>query len=327
MKKQSNKHNIITMIVVIVLLAVVVYSIVQIIDLFVPSKNTSTDSTSSTKTVTVKGEKYYPRKDITTFLLMGIDQKGPVQPSMSYNNEGEADMLALAVFDETDKTYNLLLLNRDTMTDVQILGIAGKPAGTAYQQLALSHTYGKGLEDSCDNTRDAVSDLLNGITVDYYLSMNMDAIGILTDAVGGVKVTVTDDFSEVDPSISMGETTLNGQQAVSFVQTRKDVGNQMNISRIERHKEFMNGFLDALKTNVDGSDSFVLKNFDSISDYVVTDSSVNTLNKLFNSYVDYELNEIISPEGENKKGETYMEFYPDEKFLDELVLELFYAKK
>ena len=100
MKKQSNKHNIITMIVVIVLLAVVVYSIVQIIDLFVPSKNTSTDSTSSTKTVTVKGEKYYPRKDITTFLLMGIDQKGPVQPSMSYNNEGEADMLALAVFDQ-----------------------------------------------------------------------------------------------------------------------------------------------------------------------------------------------------------------------------------
>ena len=327
MKKQSNKHNFITIIIVIALLLVVVFSIVQIIDSFAPSKKISTDATVATKTVTVEGNKYYPRQDITTFLLVGIDQNGKVEQSDSYNNEGEADMLVLAVFDETEKTYNLLLLNRDTMTDIKILGLGGKPAGVAYQQLALAHTYGKGLEDSCENTRDAVSELLNGIKVDYYLSMNMDAIGILTDAVGGVKVTVTDDFSEVDASIPMGETILTGQQAVSFVQTRKDIGNQMNVSRIERHKEFMNGFLDALKTTVDGSDSFVLKNFDSISDYVVTDSSVNTLNKLFNSYVDYELKDIVSPEGENKKGETYMEFYPDEKLLNEMILELFYAKK
>ncbi len=327
MKKQSKKHNLITMIIVIVLLIVVVFSGVQIIESIFSTKDIDTEDVPASKTVTIEDVDYYPRQDITTFLLLGIDQKGPVVESTSYNNEGEADMIALAVFDETEKTYNLLLLNRDTMTDVPILGIGGKPAGKAYEQLALAHTYGKGLEDSCENTRDAVSDLLNGITVDYYLSMNMDAIGILTDAVGGVKVTVTDDFSEVDSSIPMGETTLSGKQAVSFVQTRKEVGNQMNISRMDRHKEFMNGFLDALKMNVDNNDSFVIKNYDAISDYVVTDSSVNTLNKLFNRYVDYELKEILSPEGENKKGETYMEFYPDEKLLNEMTIELFYAEK
>lgn len=327
MKKQSKKHNLITMIIVIVLLIVVVFSGVQIIESIFSTKDIDTEDVPTSKTVTIEDVDYYPRQDITTFLLLGIDQKGPVVESTSYNNEGEADMIALAVFDETEKTYNLLLLNRDTMTDVPILGIGGKPAGMAYEQLALAHTYGKGLEDSCENTRDAVSDLLNGITVDYYLSMNMDAIGILTDAVGGVKVTVTDDFSEVDSSIPMGETTLSGKQAVSFVQTRKEVGNQMNISRMDRHKEFMNGFLDALKMNVDNNDSFVIKNYDAISDYVVTDSSVNTLNKLFNRYVDYELKEILSPEGENKKGETYMEFYPDEKLLNEMIIELFYAEK
>jgi LCP family protein required for cell wall assembly len=315
------------MIIVIVLLVVVVFSSVKIIDSFFLTKSVDTDTVPVSKTVTLDGVEYYPRQDITTFMLLGIDQKGPVEESTSYNNEGEADMIALAVFDEIEKTYNLLLLNRDTMTDIPILGIGGKPAGVAYQQLALAHTYGRGLEDSCENTRDAVSDLLNGIIVDHYLSMNMDAIGILTDAVGGVKVTVTDDFSEVEPSISMGEITLSGEQAISFVQTRKDVGNQMNISRIDRHKEFMNGFLEALKSSVDGSDSFVIKNYDSISDYVVTDSSVNTLNKLFNRYVEYELEEIVSPEGENKKGETYMEFYPDKKLLDEMVIDLFYAEK
>ena len=58
----------------------------------------------------------------------------------------------------------------------------------------------------------------------YYISMNMDAIAILNDAVGGVTVNVTDDFSAVDPSITKGEVTLKGDQALTFIQTRKDVG-------------------------------------------------------------------------------------------------------
>ena len=41
--------------------------------------------------------------------------------------------------------------------------------------------------------------------IDYYFSMNMDAISILNDAVGGVTVEVTDDFSQVDATIGKGQ--------------------------------------------------------------------------------------------------------------------------
>ena len=47
--------------------------------------------------------------------------------------------------------------------------------------------------------------------------------------------------------------------------------------------------------------------------------------RMLERYADYELVEIVSTEGENTRGEKYMEFYVDEEKLDELILRLFYA--
>lgn len=60
-------------------------------------------------------------------------------------------------------------------------------------------------------------------------------------------MTVTEDFSDVDATIPLGEVTLTGEQALHFVQTRKDVGDQLNLSRLEREKTYMSAFLMALK--------------------------------------------------------------------------------
>ena len=145
------------------------------------------------------------------------------------------------------------------MTDVPVLGIGGRPAGSVYGQLALAHTFGTGLEDSCDNTVKAVSDLLLGAPIDHYMALNMDAIPIANDAVGGVTVKVTDDFSAIDPSLPMGEVTLRGEQATTFIRTRKGLGDQLNLSRMQRQKVYMEGFLEALRAKRAGSDSFLLK--------------------------------------------------------------------
>jgi hypothetical protein len=119
-------------------------------------------------------------------LIMGIDETGPVKPSNSYNNKGEADMVSVVIFDEKNQRIDVIALNRDTMVTMPALGLGGKQAGTAFGQLALSHTYGTGMEDSCENTRKTVSDLLYGVSIDYYIALNMDAISILNDQVGGV---------------------------------------------------------------------------------------------------------------------------------------------
>lgn len=327
MAKKSKKRNILITVLIIILTVVVLFSAVKLLDVASNPTLKNGESASSKKTVTIDGVEYFPRQDITVFMLMGIDERGEVKASESYTNTGESDMVALAVFDELEESYSVLVLNRDTMMDIYVLGIGAKPAGTIFGQLALAHTYGTGLEDSCELTVRTVSDFLSGVTVDYYLSMNMDAIAILNDAVGGVTVNVVDDFSQVDSTIPMGEVTLNGEQALAYVHTRKDVGNQMNISRMDRHKEYMENFVKAFGAKVREDDTFVLETYDDVAPYIVSDCSVNSLSSMLNRYADYELREIVTPKGENVLTENYMEFYVDEKALDELILKLFYVEK
>ena len=327
MAKKSKKRNILISVLIIILTVVVLFSAVKLLDVAINPTLINGESASSKKTVTIDGVEYFPRQDITVFMLMGIDERGEVKASESYTNTGESDMVALAVFDELEESYSVLVLNRDTMMDIYVLGIGAKPAGTIFGQLALAHTYGTGLEDSCELTVRTVSDFLSGVTVDYYLSMNMDAIAILNDAVGGVTVNVVDDFSQVDSTIPMGEVTLNGEQALAYVHTRKDVGNQMNISRMDRHKEYMENFVKAFGAKVREDDTFVLETYDDVAPYIVSDCSVNSLSSMLNRYADYELREIVTPKGENVLTENYMEFYVDEKALDELILKLFYVEK
>ncbi len=327
MKKTKNIRQFVYFCILLILVLVMLFSGLRILESTILFKQQEEQKPSTTKTITRNGIDYYPRQDIKVLMVLGIDQFGPVADSGSYNNGGAADMVTLLIFDEKEKTVDVLCLNRDTMLEMPVLGIGGKQAGTFYGQLALAHTYGSGLEDSCENTKKAVSDFLHGITVDYYVSMNMDAITILNDAVGGVTVHVTEDFSKIDPSITQGTLTLHGDQAINFVRTRKDVGDQMNVSRIERQKEYMNGFLASFRTMQSQSSEFVASTYASASDYIVTDCSVNTISGMLNRYADYTLGQIFTPEGQNVMGEKYYEFYADEEKLDALILDLFYAAK
>ncbi len=327
MSKQKTKKNLILIVIIFLLILVMLYSGFQVLDSAFHRGGETPATTSSHKTLTVDGAEYYPRQDITVFMLMGIDRTGPVEAVNYHRNEGSADMIALAIFDQTNETYTVLMLNRDTMLDVPVIGVGGKTAGYAHEQLALAHTYGSGVEDSCENTVRAVSELLRGITVDYYISINMDAIALLNDAVGGVSVTVTDDFSAVNSTIPKGEVLLNGQQALDFVQNRKDVGSQMNVSRMERHEEYMRGFLQSLNQKLKKDDTFILSTYDSVAPYMVSDCPVNTLNSLVNRYSQFELQDVITLEGNNVKGDTYMEFYPDPDALKQLTIQLFYSSK
>lgn len=325
-KKQKNKTSPVITIILILLAMLIAFSCFKIVDaLFSPHKVEQTIS-DSPSTIKYNGKEYYPRQDVTVIMLMGIDEYGPVKESVSYNNTGEADMVALAVFDEKDKTYSVLVLNRDTMMDIPVLGLGGRTAGTAFEQLALAHTYGTGLKDSCENTVTAVSNFMSGMTIDYYISMNMDAISILNDAVGGVTVNVQDDFSEVDPTIKKGEVKLNGEQALSYVHTRKDVGNQMNISRMDRHKEYMENFVEAFKAKVEEDDMFTVDIYEEVASYLVSDCSVNTLSSMLSRYSEFELRDIVTPKGENIMSEQYMEFHVDKESLQKLVIDMFYTQ-
>ena len=122
------------------------------------------------------------------------------------------------IVDKTAHSFSALHINRDTMAEIQRLGVGGVKLDTVTAQLALAHTYGSGGRDSCRNTVQAVSRYLYDVPVQHYFALPMDAIPVLNDLAGGVTVHVDDDFSNTDPSIVQGkDVTLRGDQALTFV--------------------------------------------------------------------------------------------------------------
>lgn len=327
MKKRTNAGKIAYFSIILILILVMLYSGLRIVESTIFYNKSIPQDQRVSKTIERNGVAYFPRQDITVLMVLGVDRYGIAQPSGSYNNTCDADMVMLLIFDETNEKYDVLYLNRDTMVEMPVLGIGGKQAGTMFGQLALSHTYGSGMKDSCENVKKTLEAMLHGLSVDYYVSMRMDAISILNDSVGGVPVEVVDDFSDVDPSIPMGAHVLKGEQAISYVQTRKDVGDQKNITRMERQQEYVRNFIEAFRNCTETDAEFVLKTYEQVSPYIVTDCSANTLSSMLSRFSDYSQGEIYTPAGENVLGETYYEFYADEEALDSLILQLFYAPK
>ena len=326
MKNKKTRTDVIFVCVILALVLVILYSGLRILESTVFSHQSDAPVQTGSKTITRDGVKYFPRQDITVLMLLGIGTHGEMT-AQEMNHGGAVDMAALMIFDPVTQTCDILSLNRDMMVFMPVLNEQGKEDGTFYGQLAYSHTYGTGVQDSCENTRKTVSNLLYGLTIDHYFAANMDAIASINDAVGGVTVEITDDFTDQDPTMTKGTHTLMGEQAFRFVQNRKEIGDGLNLSRMRRQEEYMRNFVPALMEKLEEDDSFVLHTYEQVADYTVTDCSAAVLSRLAEDFEGYQLGEFYMVKGENTQGEEYMEFYADEEALDALILELFYAPK
>ena len=274
------------------------------------------------------GSWYALRDDLETFLVMGLDQyESAINQTDGYNNHQQADFLLLMIADKKSNTYTALHINRDTMAEIQRLGLNGQKLDTFTGQLALAHTYGSGGKDSCRNTVTAVSRFLYDVPIDHYFSVTMDAIPVLNDLVGGVTVHIDDDFSAVDPSLKQGrDMRLVGQQALTFVRFRKGVGDQTNLSRMERQRAFISALYIQLSEKMQENESFGRQLALKLADYTVSDLTTTELSNFAERYKDYTFVGIQSMQGEAVKGEQFMEYYVDEADLQRLVIELFFER-
>ena len=270
------------------------------------------------------GTAYARREDLETVLLLGVDKFEGETPEGYINNQ-QADFLLLLVMDKENETCTPIQLNRDTMTQIQILGVTGEPAGTFTGQLALAHTYGSGEEDSCVNTVLAVSNLLYGMEIDHYVSLTMDGVALLNDLVGGVTVEVLDDFSGTDDSLVQGETvTLKGQQALTYVRSRGGLEDSSNLHRMERQRQYLSALQQQLKAAVQQEDGFTLDALLQLNEYMVSDCTVEQLSALADNMAHYQVSDILTTPGDAQEGEEYMEFTVDEYALQQMVMDVFY---
>jgi len=271
------------------------------------------------------GEKYALKDRIETLLLLGLDTYDAGQPE-SFTNNKQADFLLLLVMDNENGSCKAIHINRDTMAQMHVLGVAGDRVGSVTKQIALAHTYGNGREVSCRNAADAVSTLL-GVEVDHYLSVTMDAVPVFNDLMGGVTLEVMNDFSQVDPSLVMGETvTLTGQQALRYVRSRYGLDDPTNNQRMKRQKQYLEALYERSRQCMQADDTFVSRAALAMTDYLVSDVSGNKLESTLSHFAENRLDAIYSLDGETREGEKFMEFYPDQASVAQVVIECFYEK-
>ncbi len=278
--------------------------------------------------LTYNGEDFVLRDNIETFLVMGLDKNEGTAVVDSYNNDQQADFLMLFVFDNEAKTTSVIHVNRDTMADVNVLGVAGNRVGVVKKQIALAHTYGNGRDVSCRNTADAVSELLLGVKVNHYISLSMDSVAVINDLVGGVEVTVLDDFTGIDDTLIKGEEVkLVGDQALVYIRTRYGLEDSTNSTRMIRQRQYVNALYEKFVGCIEADESFVVEATLEMSDYIISDRSVTQLQELARKFSEYEFLGIESIEGESVIGDEFMEFYADENSILDVVVKNFYEPK
>ena len=278
-----------------------------------------------------QGKTYRRNTYVKAVLCLGVDRDGPMTEETTPGFGGQADGIFLAAQDTARNRIKVLMIPRDTMTEITMTDLSGNELGKDTHHLTLAYTYGNGRETSCEYVREAVSDLLGGMEIDYYLAADMDAIGILNDAVGGVRVTIdVDGLEEQDPELKKGATvTLTGEQAEKFVRYRDTGKDHSALYRMDQQQEYLMGFFDAAKARASADQDLAADLFEQMEDYMVTDLSKDQYLKLAMDALETESlaeENFYTVPGTGVTTARYDEFYADEEALMPLVLEMFYRE-
>lgn len=311
--------------------------------LLVTGKNSMLDDNEQTELdlpadVTVEGEyiihngkKYIYNDKVTTVLFSGIDKHTEEHIDGVFGTAGQADTIFVMALNTETGEYKIMSVSRDTMVDVNICDAAGNFGGTEKMQLCLAHAYGDGDKTSNENLKRSVSRLFFGIPVNSYITIDLDAIPVLNDAVGGVNVNVIEDLSNYDPELTLGaNVTLKGEQAETYVRSRDVSGDaSQNDLRMERQKSYIDSFIQQTLQMTREDIRTPVNLYNAIEPYTRTDvdaSEVTYLASIFlRSGFTAEENYIKVP-GEAVAGEQYAEYYTDTDAFFEIILDTYYTR-
>lgn len=272
-----------------------------------------------------KGHEYTFNDNIATFLFMGIDNR-KLKENAKLGTAGQADALYLMTYDITTKKMRILCINRDTMTDISRYDEAGNYIDTKKTQICLAYAFGDGKKTSAENEKTAVQRFLYNIPINAYYAIDLSAIKILNDDVGGVPVTPEYTFKGFKKGVPI---TLKGNQAETFVRYRDIKLMDDNLRRIECQKQyirqFANRIVPATRSNLNTpsklynhSQKYTVSSLDSsMVVYLATDLAFS-----FDGF------EMINTTGTYKKvpEDASAEYFVKEVPFFETILDIFYTQ-
>ena len=286
-----------------------------------------TDLNQNSDTVESKGEIYKYNNHLSNYLFLGIDTREAVDTYQSQADAGQADAIFLVSMDRATEKIKVLFIPRDSMTRIEVFNPYGQSLGETTDHLNIQYAFGDGKEKSCELMKTAVSDMLDGLPIQGYCSMNMDGISVITDFVGGIQLTIPDDsLADVNSEYKKGAVVdITGETAEQFVRYRDIDKTQSALVRQERQKTFLQALVQKAQEKAGEDAGFVTGLYDSVKSYTVT----NMGNDIFAKLLAASQNGITDTEtvpGEGTHGENFDEYHIDEDALSDLIISMFYEK-
>lgn len=285
----------------------------------------------SQRSVEWRGKHYRRNTYVKPILLLGIDNTGSMQEKKEYGYAGQCDAVFLLAQDTARNTVKLLIIPRDTMTEVLEQNPNTGVIEPYTDHLSLSYCFGDGQAESCENTLYSVRKLLMNLDITEYMAIDITAISTLNDTVDGVTVTIpTEGMEQADPAFVYGASvTLHGAQAERFVRYRDTNTDNSALNRSQQHRQYLAAFFQALQAKSAKDSGILTKLYDLTQEYMITNMQKESylkaaLDVLQQGTLD-DSNMLTLP-GYGTATETYDEYYAETDSIPDILLDMFYRE-
>lgn len=277
--------------------------------------------------VVYDGKKYRYNDHLSNYLFLGIDKREVANEEKTPGTAGQADSILFISYDRVEDTIQCIAIPRDTMTAIRTFSPEGEDLGLSKDHLNIQFAFGDGKTKSCELMKEAVQSMLYGVPIQGYCAINMDGISVAVESVGEIEVVVPDDtLSGVATEFVQGKKVkITKENAELFVRYRDTSIRQSAMDRGNRQKVFAKAFAEKAKENATSDKEFVVKLYENMKPYMVTNIGNDLFAKLLQA--EYEKEEMFFEiPGKKVDGADFDEYHVDENALYELVLQMFYKE-
>ena len=275
------------------------------------------------KTVRYNGKIYRLNENITSIACLGVD-KTDINQNGVVGTSGQADTIIVIAFNTETGKAKVISIPRDTITAIDVYDTKGSFVKVEETQVCLAYAYGDGGKTSCENVIASLQKLMFGIPIRSYAALDLEGIGALNDAIGGVTVTPNESFAGFKKGQSV---KLKGDMAMNFVRYRDHKRVDANLYRMQRQMQYIKAFSSTAVRTVGTDLSAISDIYNTALNYSYTNISLSDVSYLAVSFVTKANGEFetFTVPGKMVAGEdSYSEYYVDETLFYETILSIYY---
>lgn len=276
------------------------------------------------KTVEYNGKTYALNKNMVSVAFIGFDNR-TTNSSNGSDVAGQSDtIMVIALNTDTGKATGIVI-PRDSMVDVDTY-ISGNYNGTHTMQICLQYSYGATSEESSELVARCASRVLYGMPIDHYFTLNVEGVGPLNDAVGGVTLVPVQSVPSVG-IVEGVETTLYGKTAERYVQFRDTSTLTSSLDRQRRQVSYLKAFTGKVLRNASSDPAALLNLYQTAQDYTWTNLGFDQFSYLASTMLSHGMTsfDVVTLDGEMGEGETYAEFHLNQDSVYQTVLDTYYT--